>query len=93
MQRNRTDLRFRRHTHVRPKETDTGSHDIVHISHLQISAAVLPEDLTCQIQREQLSVMRMSAEIRIHTGGRKLIQLLSVDDRSQGSAYPYPTPL
>ena len=79
---NHTDFAFGSNPHVRTKDSHTGSYNIMHGAFLKVTTGIFPYKVCDQIDRKDLAVMSMAAQIQINTGIRKLRQFprFMIDD-------------
>lgn len=61
----RTDLAVCGSTHIRAPYAGTGGNDVVHSPLFQGAAGIFPDQAGDDVQREQLAVMSMAAEIKV----------------------------
>lgn len=71
----RTDLAVCGSTHIRAPYACAGGNDVVHGSFFQVTAGIFPDQAGDDVQREQLAVMSMAAEIKVCACGCHFIQL------------------
>ena len=71
----RTDLAVCGSTHIRAPYAGTGGNDVVHSPLFQVAAGIFPDQAGDDVQREQLAVMSMAAEIKVCACGCHFIQL------------------
>ena len=71
----RTDLAVCGSTHIRAPYAGTGGNDVVHSPLFQVTAGIFPNQAGDDVQREQLAVMSMAAEIKVCACGCHFIQL------------------
>lgn len=71
----RTDLAVCGSTHIRAPYAGTGGNDVVHSPLFQVTAGIFPDQAGDDVQREQLAVMSMAAEIKVCACGYHFIQL------------------
>ena len=75
MHRDRADLAICGSTHIRAPYACAGGNDVVHGSFFQVTAGIFPDQAGDDVQREQLAVMSMAAEIKVCACGCHFIQL------------------
>ena len=63
---NRADLTVCGSTHIRAPYAGAGSNDVVHSPFFQVTAGIFPDQAGDDVQREQLAVMSMTAEIKYY---------------------------
>ena len=71
----RTDLAICGSTHIRAPYACAAGNDVVHGSFFQVTAGIFPDQAGDDVQREQLAVMSMAAEIKVCACGCHFIQL------------------
>lgn len=71
----RTDLAVCGSTHIWAPYAGTGGNDVVHSPLFQVTAGIFPDQAGDDVQREQLAVMSMAAEIKVCACGCHFIQL------------------
>lgn len=71
----RTDLAVCGSTHIRAPYAGTGGNDVVHSPLFQVTAGIFPDQAGDDVQRKQLAVMSMAAEIKVCACGCHFIQL------------------